>query len=102
MCQRANNRIRIRPLVSLAIRNLIYIYFSFSWSCFWEIFYCLVWLRGIASILYLLIATNELGVENHKELFSVIVLTVLLSTFAHGITAVYLSKRFAIKKATVK
>ncbi len=50
--------------------------------------------RGIASILYLLIATNALGIEKYKEVLSVIVLTVLLSVFAHGITAVAMTKRF--------
>ena len=50
--------------------------------------------RGIASILYLLIATNQLGIEKYKDILSVIVLTVLLSIFAHGITAVAMTKRF--------
>lgn len=44
--------------------------------------------RGIASVLYLLIASIDLGVKGYEVGFSIIVLTVLMSTFLHGITAV--------------
>jgi len=50
--------------------------------------------RGIASVLYLLLVANMLGVEGNEQILSVIVLTVLLSVFLHGISAVPLSKRF--------
>tara|TARA_R110000868_G_scaffold254012_3_gene510634 strand:+ start:302 stop:1504 length:1203 start_codon:yes stop_codon:yes gene_type:complete len=50
--------------------------------------------RGIASILYLLIAIDELTTTGYEKLMSVIVLTVMLSVFAHGITAVFMSKKF--------
>lgn len=50
--------------------------------------------RGIASVLYLLLVANTLGVEGYEKALSVIVLTVLLSVFLHGISAVPLSKRF--------
>jgi len=51
--------------------------------------------RGIASLLYMLILVSNLGPESYRELISVIVLTVLLSTFLHGLSAVFLSKRFS-------
>jgi len=51
--------------------------------------------RGIASILYMLIVVSELGVSGYEKLLSVIVLTVLISTFVHGLSAVFMSKHFA-------
>jgi len=50
--------------------------------------------RGIASILYLLMAVIQLKLEGHERVFSVIALTVLLSIFLHGMTAVPLSRMF--------
>ncbi len=50
--------------------------------------------RGIASILYLLMAVIQLKVAGHERIFSVISLTVLLSIFLHGMSAVPLSKIF--------
>ncbi|MEH6616267.1 MAG: cation:proton antiporter [Porticoccus sp.] len=52
--------------------------------------------RGIASILYLLIAAGELGVVGYIEAYSIIVLTVLISTFAHGSSALVLTKHYKI------
>jgi NhaP-type Na+/H+ or K+/H+ antiporter len=51
--------------------------------------------RGIASVLYLLIVVNELGLQGYERVLSVIVLTVILSVFLHGITAVPLSRLYA-------
>ncbi len=47
--------------------------------------------RGIASILYILIFVNEVGKEDNERLLSVIVLTILISVFLHGLSAVPLS-----------
>lgn len=49
--------------------------------------------RGIASVLYLLIVVEELGIIGNERALSVVVLTVLLSVFAHGLSAVPLSNR---------
>jgi NhaP-type Na+/H+ or K+/H+ antiporter len=51
--------------------------------------------RGIASVLYLLIVVSELGLKGYERMLSVIVLTVLLSVYLHGITAVPLSRLYA-------
>jgi len=51
--------------------------------------------RGIASVLYLMIAVNDLGLAGHERIFSIIVLTVLISVFLHGLTAVPLSRLYA-------
>ncbi|TSA28495.1 MAG: sodium:proton antiporter [Bacteroidetes bacterium] len=48
--------------------------------------------RGIASILYLLLVLVQLGPKGYEQIMAVIVLTVLLSVFLHGLSAVPLSK----------
>ena len=47
--------------------------------------------RGIASVLYALIAVSNLGVTGYERGFAVITLTVLLSVFLHGLSAVPLT-----------
>ncbi len=53
--------------------------------------------RGIASVLYLLLVVETLGFEGYEPILSVIVLTILLSVFAHGASAVPLSNLFGKK-----
>lgn len=50
--------------------------------------------RGIASVLYLLIFVGEVGNKGFERALSVIVLTVLLSVFIHGLSAVPLSSLY--------
>ncbi len=47
--------------------------------------------RGIASVLYLLMVVGKLGIKGYEHILSIIVLTVLISVFAHGLSAVPLS-----------
>lgn len=51
--------------------------------------------RGIASILYLLIAVGDLGTDGYEQAIAVIVLTVSLSTVLHGVSALPLTKMFS-------
>jgi NhaP-type Na+/H+ or K+/H+ antiporter len=53
--------------------------------------------RGIASVLYMLMAIIQLGTEGYERMVSVITLTVLLSIFLHGVSAVPLSGIFKRK-----
>lgn len=55
--------------------------------------------RGLASVLYLIVVVDALGVPGYERMLSVIVLTVLLSVFLHGITAVPLSRLYAKREA---
>jgi hypothetical protein len=48
-------------------------------------------------VLYLLIVVNDLGLAGYERILSVIVLTVLLSVFLHGISAAPLSGLYAIR-----
>jgi sodium/hydrogen antiporter len=50
--------------------------------------------RGIASVLYLALVVQQFGSERHVEVFSVIVLTVLLSVLLHGLSAAPLSAAY--------
>ena len=50
--------------------------------------------RGIASVLYMLMAIIQLGTEGYEQMISVITLTVLLSIVLHGVSAVPLSGIF--------
>ena len=51
--------------------------------------------RGIASVLYLLIVVTTLGLSGYEHAMSIVVLTVLLSVIAHGVSAVPLCRLYA-------
>jgi NhaP-type Na+/H+ or K+/H+ antiporter len=58
--------------------------------------------RGIASILYILVAAHHLGtLKGHEEIFAVASLTILLSIILHGLSAQPLAIRYS-KKHPVK
>jgi len=50
--------------------------------------------RGIASVLYLLMAVAAIGIAGHEQMMSIIVLTVVISVYAHGISATPLSRLY--------
>ena len=50
--------------------------------------------RGIASVLYLLMTILELGAEGYQRIGAIISLTILMSIFLHGISAVPFSRLF--------
>lgn len=54
--------------------------------------------RGIASVLYLLMVVGAIGVAGNERVLSVIVLTVMISVVAHGISAVPLSSSTADRR----
>ena len=43
--------------------------------------------RGLASILYVLLVLERVQVQGREAIFTVVIITVLLSVFAHGLTA---------------
>lgn len=52
--------------------------------------------RGIASILYILVAVGEIGdIKGHETIFAVASLTILLSIVLHGLSAQPLAVRYA-------
>jgi sodium/hydrogen antiporter len=69
----------------------------------WRTIWFIGWFgpRGIASVLYLLMAVIQIGAEGHRQIIAVITLTVLMSIFAHGITAVPYSKIFLKDKIPI-
>jgi NhaP-type Na+/H+ or K+/H+ antiporter len=52
--------------------------------------------RGLASILYIFIVLEE-GLANEALIYNVVMLTVLISVFAHGITAAPFAKWYAAR-----
>jgi sodium/hydrogen antiporter len=50
-------------------------------------------------VLYLLMVVYELGLAGQERILSVIVLTVLLSVFLHGVSAVPLSRLYAVRSS---
>ena len=54
--------------------------------------------RGIASVLYLLMAVAAIGQEGNERIMSVIVLTIMISVYAHGISATPLSERYGASR----
>lgn len=58
--------------------------------------------RGIASILYLLMTIAAIGVEGNEQILSVIVLTVVISVFAHGLSAVPFSTLYEVYSSKKK
>ncbi|MCG6881515.1 MAG: sodium:proton antiporter [Deltaproteobacteria bacterium] len=56
--------------------------------------------RGIASVLYSLMVVGQLGIKGNEQVLSVIVLTVLISVFAHGLSAVPLSALYKNKESS--
>lgn len=63
----------------------------------WRSIWFIAWFgpRGIASVLYLLMVLIELGRVGYEKIVAIITLTVLLSIFLHGITAIPYSKMYA-------
>lgn len=57
--------------------------------------------RGIASVLYLLMAVAAIGIDGHERIMSIIVLTITISVFAHGISAVPLSSRYGASRPSL-
>lgn len=53
--------------------------------------------RGIASVLYLSMFVLQINFQGYEKLISTIILTVLLSIFFHGVSAVYLSNKYKLK-----
>ncbi len=43
--------------------------------------------RGIASILYGLLVLDKVSLSGSNEIFTIVIITVLISVFAHGLTA---------------
>jgi NhaP-type Na+/H+ or K+/H+ antiporter len=51
--------------------------------------------RGIASVLYVMIVVTSLGFAGYERMLGVITLTIVLSIFAHGMSAVPLTNIYA-------
>ena len=92
----------IYALLSLTVIRMIPVFISLTGTGFdlkTKLFIGWFGPRGIASVLYLLIVIDELGVKGNETILSVIVLTIMLSVILHGLTAVPFTK--ILSKKTV-
>jgi sodium/hydrogen antiporter len=93
-----DNRVWLYAILSLTIIRMLPVAISLARTKLtWPSIAFIGWFgpRGIASILYLLMVVTDIGFAGHEQMISIIVLTVLLSVFLHGITAVPLSRLYA-------
>ena len=78
-------------LLSLTVLRMVPVVLSFGFfkvDFATRLFYGWFGPRGIASILYILVAVHQLGgVEGHETIFAVASLTIVLSIFLHGFSA---------------
>jgi NhaP-type Na+/H+ or K+/H+ antiporter len=78
-------------LLSLTLLRMVPVVLSFGFfkvDLATRLFYGWFGPRGIASILYILVAVHQLhGIAGHEEIFAVASLTVLLSILLHGFSA---------------
>ncbi|MDX1522895.1 MAG: cation:proton antiporter, partial [Anaerolineae bacterium] len=77
-------------LLSLTVIRMVPVALSLSGlGLHWPTYLFLGWFgpRGIASILYGLVIVEEANLAGEGQIFTVMVTTVLLSVFAHGLTA---------------
>ena len=86
-------------ILSLTILRMLPVFLSFGFfkiDLATRLFYGWFGARGVASILYILVAFHELGnIQGHEEIFGVASLTIFLSIFLHGLSAQPLALRYA-------
>jgi NhaP-type Na+/H+ or K+/H+ antiporter len=69
-----------------------------------ETFLFLGWFgpRGVASILFGLLVLGRANIDGREEIFTIIIATVLMSVFAHGLSAWPASKWYAARAEEMK
>ena len=94
----------IYALASLTVIRMIPVAISMIGSGFdWRTVVFIGWFgpRGIASILYLLMAIAAIGFTGYEQVMSVIVLTVMISVYAHGISALPFSRSYGASRPSL-
>ncbi len=84
-------------LASLTVIRMVPVAISLTGAKLdWQTIALIGWFgpRGIASVLYLLMAIAAIGIEGYEQVMSVIVLTIAISVYAHGISAMPFSRRY--------
>jgi sodium/hydrogen antiporter len=87
----------IYAIASLTIVRMIPVAISLTGTGFdWRTVAFIGWFgpRGIASVLYLLMTVAAIGFVGYERIMSVIVLTITISVFAHGVSALPLSRLY--------
>ncbi|MGI9390100.1 MAG: cation:proton antiporter [Boseongicola sp.] len=92
----------VYALASLTVIRMVPVAVSMLGTGFdWRTITFIGWFgpRGIASVLYLLMAIAAIGFAGYERIMSVIVLTVMISVFAHGISALPFSRLYGKYRA---
>jgi len=92
-------------LMSLTIIRMVPVFLCLSFSHLrWQSKLFLGWFgpRGLASILFGLLVLERSNLPMKTELMEVVILTVAISIFAHGVTAFYLSQAYANFMESIK
>lgn len=92
----------VYALASLTVIRMVPVAISMIGTGFdWRTVAFIGWFgpRGIASVLYLLMAIAAIGFSGYERIISVIVLTVMISVFAHGISALPLSRLYGMQRS---
>lgn len=96
--QQATPSTFVYALLSLSVIRIVAVAVSLIGSGVgWETKLFLGWMgpRGIASLLFGLVVLETLNITQREEIFTVVVATVLLSIFLHGISAMPFSKWYS-------
>jgi NhaP-type Na+/H+ or K+/H+ antiporter len=94
----------IYSLASLTVIRMLPVAISMIGTGFdWRTVAFIGWFgpRGIASVLYLLMAVAVIGFAGYERIMSVIVLTVTISVYAHGISALPLSRLYGASRPSL-
>jgi NhaP-type Na+/H+ or K+/H+ antiporter len=94
----------IYSLASLTVIRMLPVAISMIGTGFdWRTVAFIGWFgpRGIASVLYLLMAVAAIGFAGYERIMSVIVLTVTISVYAHGISALPLSRLYGASRPSL-
>lgn len=92
----------VYALASLTVIRMVPVAISLTGAKLdWPTIAFIAWFgpRGIASVLYLLLAVATLGFAGYEQLMSVIVLTVIISVYAHGISAMPFARLYGATQA---
>ncbi len=70
----------------------------------WETFLFLGWFgpRGVASVLYVLLILERSGLPHRELIFTVVIFTILISVFAHGLSAFPAAQAYATRLEPMK
>ena len=105
MLEQLNWLIALYGVLSLAVVRMLAVAFSLIGTGLQpDTFLFLGWFgpRGLASIVFGLLALERANIAGREEIFAIVIATVLLSVFAHGLTAAPGTNWYALRAEEMK